>query len=454
MFEMLKERSFYQRTLRILLPVAAQQLISIGVSTMDSVMIGSFGEVQMAATSLANQIMTLFFFMFMGLGTGSSTLAAQFWGAKDEKSLRSVCAITMRIALCFGVCYSLLSLLCPGFLMRLFTNDAQIIEKGISYYRIIGWCFPFHAMATAATYQLRSTGHTRTSLLSSIGAFFINIFFNYMFIFGKFGAPRMEIAGAAVGTLIARIFEFTVICGYLFFKDKNIGFRVKHMFLRNKVILKRFISFSLPVMCSDTLLAIGLMTQGAIMGHMSPEIVAARSIVFVVSQFVTVFNGGLGTASGVVIGNTIGEHKPDRAYKEGVAFIVLAFAIGVVAMGVVGIIFPGFVNLYNVTDATKDIARELFLCVVITMPLQTLAYVTSKGILRGAGDTKFISVFDIILLWVVSLPLGALTGLVLGWRPFWFYFFLTFEFPGKGILCTIRFLSGKAIKDVTVKEEK
>jgi len=453
-FEMLKERSFYQRTLRILLPVAAQQLISIGISTMDSIMIGSFSEVHIAATSLANQIMTLFFFMFMGLGTGSSTLAAQFWGAKDEKSLRSVCAMTLKIAVCFGICYSLLSLLVPGFLMRLFTNDAQIIEKGISYYRIIGWCFPFHALTTASTYLLRSTGHTKTPLLSSICAFFINIFFNYMFIFGKFGAPRLEVAGAAVGTLIARLFEFTVICGYLFFKDKNLGFRIKHFGLRSKDILKRFVSFSLPVMCSDTLLAIGLMAQGAIMGHMSAEIVAARSIVFVVSQFVTIFNGGLGTASGVVIGNTIGEHKPDRAYKEGIAFIVLALAIGAVAMAVVAIIFPPFVNLYNVAEATKDVARELFLCMVITLPLQSLAYVTSKGILRGAGDTKFISVFDIILLWVVSLPLGALTGLVLGWRPFWFYFFLTIEFPAKGILCTIRFLSGKAIKDVTLREEK
>ncbi|MBR2520817.1 MAG: MATE family efflux transporter [Oscillospiraceae bacterium] len=452
MLELLKDRSFAKRTLNIMLPVAAQQLISIGVSTMDSIMLGSFGEIPIAATSLANSLTTLFFFMFMGLGTGSTTLAAQFWGNKDKDSLKKLAAMTIRIALVLGVVYCLAAVLIPGPIMHIFTNDQRIIDKGISYLSILGFTFPFNALATSSTYLLRSTGHTKTPLISSICAFFINVFFNWVFIFGKLGAPQMEIAGAAVGTLIARIFEFAVICGYLFLKDKNIGLRIKDVLLRDKMILKKFISYSLPLLFSDTMLALGLNIQGVILGHMSADIVAARSIVMVLSQFVTVFNIGLSTASGVVIGNTIGEGDVDRAFREGKAYILLSIAIGFVGLVIVLLIYPWFLTLYNVAESTKATAREIFLCISLTMPLQTLAYVTSKGILRGAGDTKFISFADITLLWVVSLPLGAIAGLVLHLPAFWTYFFLTIEFPAKGIWCTARFLSGKSIRRVTDTE--
>ena len=131
MLELLRDRSFAKRTLNIMLPVAAQQLISIGVSTMDSIMLGSFGEIPIAATSLANSLTTLFFFMFMGLGTGSTTLAAQFWGNKDKDSLKKLAAMTIRIALVLGVVYCLAAVFIPGPIMRIFTNDQRIIDKGI-----------------------------------------------------------------------------------------------------------------------------------------------------------------------------------------------------------------------------------------------------------------------------------------------------------------------------------
>jgi len=453
-FELFKDRNFIRKTLNIVLPVTAQQLISIGVSTMDSVMLGSFGDIPIAATSLANVTVTLFFFMFMGLGTGTTTLAAQFWGSKDKDSMRRLGAMMLRIALGLGICFCLVSRLFSGSLMRIMTKDEEIIASGIKYYRFLSYTFPFNALATSATYLLRSTGHTKTPLISSVCSFFVNIFFNWVFIFGKLGAPALEIGGAAIGTLIARIVEFCIICSYLLFKDKNINLRLKNLLESDAGIRKKFFKYSLPLICSDTMLALGLNMQGVILGHMSREIVAARSIVLVLSQFVTVFNTGISNASGVVVGNTIGEGDLDRAYKEGRTYILLAIMIGLVGLVLLLLIYPYFLMLYNVSEATKATASEIFLCISLTMPLQALAFVTSKGILRGAGDTKFIAYADIFLLWVVSLPLGALTGLMLHWPTFWMYFFLTIEYPGKGIWCSIRFLRHKSIRKVTGETAK
>ena len=452
MIETLRSRTFWKRTLALMIPAAAQQLISIGVAMMDSLMIGQFGETQIAASSLANQLTTLAVFILMGVGTGANVMAAQFWGRGDRDSLRYIASVVLRISLIIGIILAVFALVFPATTMRFFSTEEPIIEWGSKYFRYYGYSLPLYALTTSATYLLRSTRHTKIPLIASICAFFLNIFLNWVFIFGKLGMPRMELAGAAVGTLIARAFEFLLVFIYLFKYDKNIVFRFKHLFLSNRDLFKKYIRYSLPLLFSDTLLGFGLITHTAIIGHMGEVVAAANSIVTVLNQFVTVLNIGLSAAAGVVIGNTIGEGDLDRAYNEGKAFFVISFCIGVLAAIVMLLVYPWFITLYNISDTVRDAAYQIFLSLVVTFPLATLAYVSSKGVLRGAGDTRFIMVADITLLWVVSLPLGALAGLVFHWPLFWVAFLLRLEFPAKGIWCTLRFLSRKSIKVIKADE--
>jgi len=151
-------------------------------------------------------------------------------------------------------------------------------------------------------------------------------------------------------------------------------------------------------------------------------------------------------ASAVVIGNTIGEGDTDRAYRQGVAYIVLSVAFGVVCSVVIALLQHPYLRLYSVSQETIDLALDFFLFNIIMSPIQTLAFVTSKGILRGGGDTRFLMFFDSILVWFLSLPLGALAALVWHMPPFWIFFFLKIEYGAKGILCTVRFFTKKWIK--------
>ena len=135
MFKQLTSASFWKRTLAIMLPAAAQQLISIGVNMMDSLMIGSFGETQIAASSLANQLTSLAIFILMGLGTGANVMAAQFWGRGDRASLKYIASVALRLSVLIGIILAMLALVFPNFTMSFFSSEPAIIQKGAEYFR-------------------------------------------------------------------------------------------------------------------------------------------------------------------------------------------------------------------------------------------------------------------------------------------------------------------------------
>ena len=452
MYFELKNKAFYSKTVRLMLPVILQQLITVGINFLDNLMIGGFGETQIAAAAFGNQFYSLFQFICMGLGSGAVVMSSQFWGRKELDPMRVTSAIALRITTAICALFTLVAVLFPSVIMHCFTNDAAIIAAGTPYMRLIGTTFLMAGLSSTATYLLRSVGNVNISLIGSIIAFFLNLFFNWVFIFGKLGAPRLELVGAAIGTVIARVFEFCFVFGYFIFKDKRFAFRLKHFTLSDKDLNKQYFKFSLPVLISDTLLGLSLALTSVIVGHVGENLSAANAIVSSIVHLISVFNVGMAGASAVVIGNTIGEGDIPRAKREGNTYVLLSVLLGFLMIPILMLLEQPYIGMYQITDTTRTIAHGMLLCTYFMLPIQTMAYVTSKGILRGGGDTRFLLFADSTMVWFVSIPLGALSGLVWNLSPVVTYFFLRVEFPLKGIVCLIRFLSGKWIRVISTKK--
>ena len=444
----LKNRVFYKKTLHIMIPVMLQTMITTGVNFLDNIMIGQLGQTAISGVSMSTQFVTIFFFLFMGVGSGANVISSQYWGAKRYDAMKVIAATVLRIAVALSAVFLIVTVSFPKSILRIYTNNQGIIDAGYGYLRLLGCTFIFNGLCTTVTNLLRSTGHVKIPLISSIVAFFLNLFFNWIFIFGKLGAPELGVVGAAVGTVIARAFEFLFICGYFVLFEKNFGFRLKHAFLRDRNITRQYIRFSVPVLISDTLLGVGLSLTGVIVGHMSEAFITAHSIVNTGNHLITVTNTAMGSAAAVIIGNTIGEGETDRAYREGIAYIIIALLLGILFSFIIFLLKGPYLTLYSVSDEAHSVCMELFRYLIYFSPLEMLAYCVSKGILRGSGDTRFLMVADIVLLWAFSLPLGYLAAHVWKMAPFWVYFFLKLGYAGKGVLCTIRFLSKKGIKVV------
>lgn len=440
------DKKFYKEAVAIAIPISLQSMITMGVNLLDNIMVGSLGETVMSATALANQYVNIFHICCMGIGMGASVLTARFFGMKDDLNLKR--ALTIMLRFCFGLSllFTVPAILTPGTLMRVYTPDQTIIMEGMKYYRFIWPCLILQGLSLTCTLVLRTTGQVQLPLYTSIGAFFVNVFFNYILIFGKLGAPRLEIMGAAIGTLLARVFEFLVICGYLFFIDQKIGYRFRDLFMKCDSLMKEYITISIPVFVSDTLLAFGNSMVAVIMGHIGKEFVSANAITTVTQQLSTVLIQGISHAGCIMTGHTLGRGETEKAITQAWTFYIGGFVFGAIGGIIILLLADPVIAMYRITDTTKAVARELMYSIALIVMFQATNSIMMKGVLRGGGDTRFLMVADIFFLWVLSIPLGALAGLYFHMSSFWIYFFLKIEHVIKAIWSGIRLKSGQWIK--------
>ncbi len=449
----INNKQFYKNVANIGIPIALQGLITTGVNMMDNIMIGKVSETALSAVSLANQFITIFHIFCMGIGMGASVLVERYYGMRDKKSLKSTMTIMLRLVLAMSLLFCVTTLLIPRQIMQIYTVENDIISLGIEYLRYSVVTYFLLGLSLTCTIVLRNVGQVHIPLITSIAAFFINVGANYIFIFGKFGVPRMEVAGAAVGTLIARIFEFAVICGYLVFRDKEIGYKIKNLFEPVGNLWREYIRISIPVLISDGILALGNNSVAMVIGRLGESFVAANAITTVTQQLSSTVIQGTSQAGAIVTGHTLGMGDKKKAEEQGYAFLGLGIVFGIVAAAIIMIISGPMISAYNISDKTRHIAGQLMWSISIIVLFQATNSIMTKGVLRGGGDTKMLMIADNISLWVASIPLGIIAGLVLHLPAFWIYFFLKIDQVIKTFWCVIRLRSGKWIKKVRTADE-
>lgn len=445
------DKAFYKKLLLLAVPVVLQQMITVGVSIMDTVMLSSLAEEQISASSLAGSYLNFFHIICMGLGGGITVMASQFYGEKDMVSFRRVMTLMIRISFVVGVLATLVTMVFPRQIMSIYTSEELVIEYGIQYLEVVGFSMLFMLLTIPVTLILRSAGKANVPLYSAIGAFILNIVCNYIFIFGKFGAPRMEIAGAALGTVISYAFQLVFVFVYVFCIEKRIGYRIKHLFEPVGSYIRSFLHYGLPVLISDSILGLGMNVVSIIMGHIGGGFVAAYAIISTMMRLSTTFTQGCAVAGGVLIGNTLGEGDREKAYRQGLTCSWISVGLGLIVAGVLLVVGVPYISMYNISESTREIALELLYAASLNALFMNTGNMLTKGVLRGGGDTRWLMVMDVVFLWAVSIPLGALAGLVWHLSPFVIYTFLRLDPVLKSIAGFIRLYSKKWINIVKAK---
>ena len=448
-----RDKKFYRQVAGIAVPIALQGFITTGVNMMDTLMIGIVGETQLSAVSLANQFISIYQILCMGIGMGASVLVARYYGMGDRDSLKKTVAIMVRLCVGMAALFCLVTAFFPEWIMGIYTVEDAIISNGVRYLEYSVITYFLLGLSLTSTIVLRNVQKVKLPLYTSIGAFFINVGANYVFIFGKFGFPEMGVAGAAVGTLIARVFEFGMICGYLFLRDQEIGVRISDVFQKVGNLWREYIRISIPVLLSDGILAIGNNSVAMVIGRLGESFVAANAVTAMTQQLSTTVIQGFSQAGAIVTGYTLGEGDKDKAREQGYAFLGIGILFGAIGAGIIMLIAEPMITAYNLSTQTQDIARALMRAISLIVLFQATNSIMTKGVLRGGGDTKILMVADNIFLWVASIPLGILAGLVLHLPAFWIYFFLKVDQVLKAVWCVIRLRSGKWIKKIKSSSE-
>lgn len=444
-----RDKEFYSLILKIAVPISLQNLITFLVGMMDTVMLGKLGEVELSASALGNQLFFIFMITGFGIANGANVMIAQYWGRGDEKTIRSIFSFVYKLSLALGIIFGLAALLVPSTVMSIFTKDADVIAQGARYLRIMSPCYLFYSITSPTMIMLRSVHTVHIAIIVNITSLVVNVFFNWVFIFGNLGAPAMGVAGAAVGTLIARGCEVIIAVCFMAFFEKKVRLRLSDLLSFDRTLLRDFGQNVLPVTINEIMWSLGASIIAIIVGRMGTEYVAANSISSVLNQLVTVVIFGMASSAAVIIGNTIGRGDIEKTLERARSFMVLAACTGIVAGLVTFFARPLVVSIYNVSDTTRDIAMQIMGSMAIIVFFQSIASTSMMGILRGGGDARFVAVADVTFLWLISAPVGALCGLVFH-LPVWIVFLvLKSDEAIKCVAAVLRLAGGRWLRNVT-----
>ncbi len=449
-----RDKNFFSRIFAIAIPIALQNLITLVTNMMDTVMLGQADKtgVLLSASSLANQPFFILTVTTFGLASGASVLTAQYWGKRDLASIRSIFSIVIKVTTCLSIIAGLAVLLFPTQVMKIYSNDPLVIEKGVEYLKILGFAYFTFGISNTIICMLRGIELVKISVVVNILSLVVNIFLNWVLIFGKLGFPPMGIKGAAIATLCARLLEFIIVILYLFGYDKRLSFRFRHLLGFHKVLAKDLLRSGSPVLLNELAWSLGISVQAAILGHIrysAGDPVAANSIAGMIQQLSSVFIMGIANAAAVTIGVTIGKGDHSLAKKQAHTFKYFSVAVGVVACVFILSIKNLFVEFYDIPLATKELAKELIAVIAFITIFSSIASVLIVGVLRGAGDTTFCLSAEMICLWLIATPVAFLLATVIQSPVPLVLIGMKVDEPIKTIACFIRMRSGKWLKSLT-----
>ncbi len=443
------EKDFMKSIFAIAFPIALQNMISFGVQAMDTIMLGRLGDTAVSAATLGGQPSFLLYLFGFGLTGGGSVLIAQYWGKKNIEVIKKVMRTSMLFITVTAIIVSVVCFLFPVEIMRIFSKEEEVVLAASEYLKVMSVGYIFSSIASNYTMSMRAVEKVKMSTMIYAMSFFVNIFFNYVFIFGELGAPELGVVGAAVGTVIARVFEFSCVIIYMYFIEKDIGFRMHCMVKIEKVIAGDYVRNAAPVVMNEMVWALGTSAITVVMGRLGQTFVAANSVTMVLFNLASVTIFGIANASAVLSGKTIGEGDFKKAQKVAQTLLLFAVCLGFIGTVLLLIIRIPFLNFYNITDEAKAISSQMIFILAVLMPLSALDVVNDIGILRGGADTKFAVLLTSCGMWGINVPLGFFTGLVLGLPAPLVFLSMRIDSLLKIPLQLYRILSGKWIRTVT-----
>jgi putative MATE family efflux protein len=444
----IESKGLYKTLTRVALPIALQSLIASSLNLIDNLMVGSLGEVELAAVGLSTQVYFVYWGVIFGFTSGSSAFMAQFWGKQDPHNIRRVTGFAITVCLGVSMFFFIPAVIFPEYILRIFTDIPDVIELGKDYVRVGSICFLTLSITVPFTAALRTTHQTAIPLKISTIAFSANTFFNYVFIFGNFGAPELGVKGAALATVISRVIELVLILYVIFGRKNVIAGKVSEFFDWHRALLVRILSTAIPVMINETMWNMGMATYNAAYGRMGVTEFAAIQASSTLNSLFVLAIFSLADAVLILVGQKIGMGQVDYAFALAKRLLRIGVMVGVAAGGLLILTSQFIIRIFNFTPEGQHYALLIICIYGIMMPLKVFNGLNIVGTFRCGGDTKFAMFLEIGSVWLIGVPLVFLGALYLALPVYFVVLMAQAEEIVKGILCWRRFRSKKWLNNL------
>ena len=444
------DNGFSKQMYRLLIPLVIQNLLSAAVSSCDVVMLNYVGQSSISAVSLAANYASVISMVFYGLGTGATLLCAQYYGKRDFQAIRVVEGIALRYSVIITLAVSLLAFTAPRAMMRLFTEDAELIAIGADYLRVMGITYLCWGILEIYLAVLRSIGRVTVCMVLNVMTFVLNILLNAVFIFGLLGAPKLGAKGVAIATAASRVVEL-IGCFVVSAFSKDVKLDLGAMFCRNKLLTGDFIRLAMPALGNDLSWGLAFSMYSVILGLLGNDAVAANSMVVVVRNLSSTFCFAVASAGGILLGNVMGEGKLEKAKEYASQVMKMTVASGLVGAVILIACMPLVLRFASASLSDTAMGYLKVMLWINTYYIMGGAVNTSliAGIFRAGGDTRFGLICDTIDMWCYAVPLGFFAAFVLKLPVLWVYFLLCTDEFVKWPWVIAHYRSGKWAKNIT-----
>lgn len=447
------KNEFTKKLISLVFPIALQQFMLALVSASDALMLGMLNQDALSAVSLASQVTFVENLFFAAMTIGLSMFAAQYWGKQDTVSVEKIFAYVLKVTAAISFFFFLAGLCFPYGLMKLFTNDLSLIDGGVTYLRTVSLSFFLTGISQIYLCLLKNTGEAKKSSIISSTSVIVNIVLNAIFIFGLLGFPKLEIAGAALATVLARIME-VIWCILETVKKDRVRLKLSYLLHNDQLLRHDFWKYTTPVLGNEIVWGVGFTMYSVIMGHLGTDAIAANSIANIVKNLVACFCLGLGSGGGIMVGNELGAGRLEQAKAYGAKLCKLSILCGALSGLFLLAISPFILAITDLTDTATDYLKWMLVMCSYYMIGKSVNGTTIAGIFCAGGDSRFGFFCDTVTLWCITVPLGLIAAFALHLPVLAVYFIVNLDEIIKLPAVYRHYKKYKWIKDLTIKQEE
>lgn len=411
-----REANIYKRALLLAVPMMIQNGITNMVGLVDNVMVGSLGTEAMTGVSIVGQLIFVFNLAIFGGISGPGIYGAQYYGQGNVEGFRN----TFRMKYWISAFCTVLGILIFYFggerLICLYlqgesaeVDAALTLKLGKQYLTLMLFTLLPFSLTQIYASSLRETGDSVKPMVAGIVSVFVDIIFNYLLIYGKFGMPRMGVRGAAVATVLARLVECMVVIIWAHRKKQEHEFLqgVYQTFRIPKPVTLAMLKKGLPIFFNEFLWAGGMAAMTQCYSIRGLEIVAGMNISNALCNLLNVVFVAMGSAVGILSGQTLGMGEYERAKKNAFSLMWFTGAMCLLLTSLLIAISGVFPKVYDTTEVVKNYGKYFIIITALYFPVQGFLnslYFT----LRSGGKTMITFLFDSVFSWVVSVPTAFL----------------------------------------------
>ena len=411
------DTSFYRKFLTIYVALVLQNVVTLSVNLADNMMLGSYSETALSGVAAVNQIQFIYQQLLMALGDGLVIFCSQYWGKRQTEPMKKISATAMHAGLLIAILLFALVSIFPRQAVGIFTTEESIIREGVSYLSIIRFTYLFFAVTQILLATLRSVEVVKIAFYLSVMTFFVNCGINYVLIYGHFGAPEMGAAGAAIGTLAARMTELVVLIIYIIKKEKQLHLSIRSYLQHDRVLSGDYFRETAPMLVVQGLWGVNTALQTVILGHMTAAAIAANSVASTIFMMVESMAVGAASTASIIIGNTIGTGDIALVKKYSGRLQRIFVVIGLVSGLLLFLIRVPILQLYDLSASTKEMANTFLIILSVVVIGMSYQMPTNNGIIRGGGNAMFVVKMDLISIWGIVIPLSFVMAFVVKASP-------------------------------------